>query len=53
MSNDQSQELTESEKQLILKIVSQIQVAPLDNGAEELVASIRSIARKLAPKAKE
>jgi hypothetical protein len=44
-------DLSDGEKQFILKLLSQLSVNPLGDGAEETVATVRSIGRKLAPKA--
>lgn len=45
------EDLTPEEKQFLLKVLSQISIPPLSDGAAELLSTIRSIAEKIAPKA--
>lgn len=46
-------DFTPDEKQFLLRLLSQMQVNPLGDGAEETVRLVRSIARKLATNTEE
>jgi hypothetical protein len=42
-------QLTAAEKQFLLRLLAQLQLSPLADGAAETVATVRAIAMKLAP----